>query len=471
MDRSKVFLRRVYDCSPIILQNFAISLLGGIHQRQRFGGIFKEQLLQAENRKALTREALEEYQFTELVRFISFADKNSAYYNEVFKKIGFTPADLRSVHDLSLLPILEKSDLQKHSRDIQSVPDSKIIHRIKTSGTTGTPLSAGFIARDLQTRFAFLYRMLGEYGITYRSKSVRFSGGTFFPNAEKNHIFWRHSFLRNQLFMSSYHLKKEFVVSYIDKLRSFKPDLIDGYPSAIYLIAQQVIESSRVGEFMPKVFMCTGETLEDYQRDVIKTAFPGSIVLNQYASAEGAPFITQDIKGNLVVNTDSGVFEFFRPGTMEPAKPGEIAELVVTSFTTHAFPLIRYRIGDTVRLSDQCSKDCPMPIVSGIYGRRDDLVYTKYRGWVGRLSPAIKAGPETIREAQVQQLSDNAFVLRIVPSASFRRADADIIINELKNRLGPVDINIELHERGLSRGPNGKLRSVIGLPRHSREHN
>lgn len=464
MSSANLFLKNLYGRSPVFLQNFAVSMLGGVHQRQRFGGAFNDYLIDAEVRKSWSVDMLREYQFKELSRFLSFACDNSPYYRGAFKKAGFHPSDLKSVDDLRLLPILEKTDLQKNSSIIQAVPESAIIHRVRTSGTTGTPLSAGFIRDDLAARFAFLYRMLGEYGITCRSKSVRFSGGTFFPRAEKNGIFWRHSFFRKQLFMSSYHLKEDFVASYIDKLSAFKPDLVDGYPSAMYLIAQQMIGSSRVGAFMPKVFMCTGETLEDYQREVIQAAFPGSVILNQYASAEGAPFITQDTSGSLVVNIDSGVFEFFRPGTTELAQPGEIAELVVTSFTTHAFPLIRYRIGDTVRVSDQYSKDWSMPTVSGIYGRRDDLVYTKYRGWVGRLSPAIKAGPKTIREAQVQQLSEDAFILRVVPSAGYETADVNAIIRELKERLGPVDINVELHERGLSRGPNGKLRSVIGLP-------
>jgi phenylacetate-CoA ligase len=341
-----------------------------------------------------------------------------------------------------------------------------IAHPTRTSGTTGKPLVAGFTRADMQRRFAFLFRMLGEAGINDRSRSVRFSGGTFFPDADVNKIFWRINYCQNQAFMSSYHLNQNNVIYYIDFLLKFKPEYFDGYQSALYLLSKLIINHGLSSSFsFVKIFMSTGETLEDYHVAVISEAFPNVKILNQYASAEGSPFITQNILGELVVNIDSGFFEFVKPGTNLPASNGELAEMLVTSFTTHAYPLIRYRIGDTVIVSDKFSKSWNMPVVDSIYGRRDDLVWTSYRGWVGRLSPALKLGSVRIRESQIVQISPNLFMLRVFLIADDDTSnDISPIVGGLKERLGPVEIDVEILNKPIPRGANGKLRSIIALP-------
>jgi phenylacetate-CoA ligase len=218
--------------------------------------------------------------------------------------------------------------------------------------------------------------------------------------------------------------------------------------------------------------MTTAETLEDYQREEIATAFGGSAVINQYASSEGAPFITQDINGELVVNTDTGLFEFVRPGTEEPAGPGELAEMLLTSFTTHAYPLIRYRIGDTVELprTPRHSRIWDMPVVERILGRREDILYTPERGFVGRLDPVFKKSPSTLIESQIIQTGPTAFTLRVVPDweAGYHLSQLDGIKEELKHRLGNVEISVEETD-ALQRGVNGKLRAVVGLSSASSE--
>lgn len=463
---SKKSLMALYSASPVFLQNIAVSCKGALNRQTRFGGVFKTELAEATARLRLSPEALSDYQSSQLGDFLKFAKQNSPFHAR--RIADFSPEELTRdpIGCLARIAVLEKDDIRTNNDSLQAVPDKLIAHHAQTSGTTGTPLRAGFTKHDMQRRFAFLYRMLGEFDINANSRSARFSGGTFFPRAERNKDFWRLNYPQGQAFLSSYHLHEDNAKYYLDFLKRFQPEFIDGYPSALYLLSRYMINAGVGGAIRTKVFMSTGETLEDFQKEAIVKAFPEMTILNQYASAEGAPFITQNRAGELVINTDSGVFEFVRPGTTIPAKPGEISEMIVTSFTTHAFPLIRYRIGDTVLVSDKLSESWNMPVVDAIYGRRDDLVWSPHRGWVGRLSPAIKVGSTRIREAQVAQTKIDHFELRIFSTAEDDLTpDVAPVIVALKERLGPVMIEIVQHREPLPRGANGKLRAIIALPR------
>lgn len=464
---NKKSLMALYGALPVTLQNSAVSVKGALNRRIRYGGVFYSALAEAESRLRLSPEELTLYQSRQLSGFLNFAKERSPLF---CKRLGtFSQADLANdpFGCLAQIPVLEKDDIRQNNDQLRAVPEKQIAHRSRTSGTTGKPLQAGFTKNDMQRRFAFLYRMLGEFNLTTKSRNVRFSGGTFFPNADKNKIFWRMNYPQRQAFLSSYHLHEQNAVAYIEFLQRFQPEFIDGYPSALYLLSMHLIKAGLQGTIETKVFMSTGETLEDFQKEAIQEAFPKLTILNQYASAEGAPFITQNRAGELVVNTDSGVFEFVKPGTTLPAAPGEVAEMLVTSFTTHAYPLIRYRIGDTVVVTDRVSKSWNMPLVDAIYGRRDDLVWTPYRGWVGRLSPALKVGSSRLSEAQVVQTAVDHFELRVsVPEGGELTNEISPVVSALQERLGPVEVEVVVHNNPLPRGANGKLRAVIALPPH-----
>jgi phenylacetate-CoA ligase len=248
---------------------------------------------------------------------------------------------------------------------------------------------------------------------------------------------------------------------YIDKLKKFNPVYIDGYPSAIYILAKYLERNGAVGYVTPKVILTTAETLLDNQRDVIERIFKTK-VYNQYASTEGAPFITECEYGNLHINPESGIFEFLKPDNT-PADFGEIGQLVVTSFLTKAMPLIRYKIGDlAIKKAGDCDCGRKMPLVEKIVGRVEDMLYTKQRGYVGRLDPIFKKLPNSIIEAQIIQDDVDQITILIVPDyTTFQSSHLDTLEEELKYRLGSdIHITKEIVER-IPRGPAGKFKAVI----------
>ncbi|MEE9433193.1 MAG: hypothetical protein V3V15_03025 [Sphingorhabdus sp.] len=415
---------------------------------------------QAEAAAELSADSLEKLQLEKLQKFIAYAYTNSPYYARKYDLAGVSPADLSCLGDLKKFPILEKEELRQFTSEIQcrNAVGQKDLQWISTSGTTGSPITIAFTPADMQQRFAYLYRMLRQFEIEPFDTSVRFSGRAIYDGAEKNNIFWRMNWPQNQMLMSSYHLKNENLDHYVRRLIEFQPKMMDGYPSSIFILARHINNTGQHGAIKPKLIMTTAETLEDFQRAEIISAFPDVKIANQYASSEGAPFITEDIYGDLIINTDTGVIEAGGDAC------DESGEMIVTSFTTHAFPLIRYRIGDRIAMKPgQLGRSMAMPVAKGILGRQEDLIISPDRGPVGRLDPVFKKMPSTVVESQIEQTAPSHVVLRAVPDyqSGYAEEQLDSVVAELQKRLGAMTIKIETVD-ALPRGKNGKLRAVIG---------
>src|SRR5690606_36703741 len=118
----------------------------------------------------------------------------------------------------------------------------------------------------------------------------------------------------------------------------------------------------------------SGGTISEESRRIIEAYFH-SKEYDQYASSEGAPFIFECHLGKLHLELQSGVFEVLDDKNIDALS----GRLVVTSFTSHGTPLIRYDIGDNIELDDpskMCSCGNSNPIVKRILGRIDDYIYS-----------------------------------------------------------------------------------------------
>jgi len=318
---------------------------------------------------------------------LSEALQYSDWYSEKMKAMGITLDDIENdPHGvLQKMPILTKSE-RKTNPDALVNKNRSTDGVGYTSGTSGAPTINYLDKESINRSFALWRRFHKAIGLeTRRVRQVRFSGRLIVRPDEKKPPFWVYNYFENQLLMSTYHLTDENLPHYIKKLNRFKPTLLDGYPSAIYIISRFINQNNLKLQFTPKAIAVTAETLYDYQRLEIQKAFDCH-VYNQYASSEGSPFITECVHGNLHLNTDSGVFEFINSNG-EKAKPGEVAQLVVTSFTNLKTPLIRYNIEDTVLLcTDEktCDCGCSMPMIEKLTGREDDILWTKEKGYPGK---------------------------------------------------------------------------------------
>ena len=334
-----------------------------------------------------------------------------------------------------------------------------------TSGSTGAPLTVYFSLADIGQRHAFLERCRRWAGVRIGQRRATFTGRNIIPPRQIKPPFWRYNRPGKQLLFSSYHLLPENLNAYMAALEQFQPEIIDGYPSAIHIIAEHALRTGINGYVKPGAVLVSAETVFPHQRRAIEGAFHAKLY-NQYASSEGAPFISECRSGRLHVHLDSGLIEIVDLQG-NPVAPGEIGEMVVTSFTTRVTPLLRYAIGDTAIPSSEDSP-CPcglsFPTVEAIVGRTDDILWSAERGFVGRLDTVFKGVPNTICEAQIVQISPEAIILNLVPDRpKYRRHHADKVVEEMRKKLGHM-IAIRVEEvESIPRSVNGKMRSVVNL--------
>lgn len=293
------------------------------------------------------------------------------------------------------------------------------------------------------------------HGAYHGMRRASFGGRILIPpKDEGKKVFWRNNYALKQRLYSTYHTSEINIPHYIQDLNKYKPEFIDGFPSPMVDIAKYIKRNSITLTFKPVAIFPTSEPLTNEYREILEEVFQTN-VYDQYASSEGAPFITECKNKNLHVHIDSGVFE--------PVSDSNPSEILVTSFTTHGTPLIRYEIGDSLEFTEQeCGCGLPLPVVNRIIGRESDYLYTTERGKVysHTLVNSFKSLDNVIVKGQFHQYKPNEVITKIVTNADFNHKHKDKLIEEMKKRLGyEVSIYVQVVDE-IEREPSGKYRLI-----------
>ena len=393
-----------------------------------------------------------ENQNSELKQFLNHAVNNSQFYKEFYKNIDISK--VRSASDLHLLPILEKEVFRKNINSIYTIPEkgSKVSF---TGGTTGKAIKVYFTIEDAQKRMAYLDAFKTRIGIdTFKAKKATFSGKEFTndKNSKKKNIYWRHNYMYNQRLYSTFDLSEQNIPFYLDNLNKFKPEVLNGFVSAYFELANFIKKNNVKLTFSPKAMFTTSETLLPHHRKTIEEVFQCKIY-NQYASGEGACFITECKMGNLHYNLDTGIIEKLE------TQYGD--EMLITSFTTYGTPLIRYRIGDKIKFKDgKCNCGSSHPLVENIEGRQVDFLYSTERGNISlsHLADVIKGMPNNIINMQfVQNELHKIKILLVVDNDHYKKDDEKLIFKEMVYRFGDqTKVEIEYVDE-IKREKSGKF--------------
>jgi len=270
--------------------------------------------------------------------------------------------------------------------------------------------------------------------------------------------FWRFSPAENLAYASVYHLTPKFLPAYIEFLRSFRPTVVMGYPSALHVIAQYALDH---GDPLPSAqgVFTSAERLDDHVRDAIERAWR-TRVFDRYGAVEGCVSASQCEFGRYHVNSEVGIIEIL-DADGRPVGPGVDGEVVCTGLQNLLHPLIRYRIGDTARWAVVQSCPCgrQLPVLDGINGRVEDMCYTVDGRQIIRFDTVFK-GVDNIREAQVIQEAIEAFTVVVVPTNQFNGDDVRLISNNLRLHVGNVGVTVQ-RVAAIPRTAAGKFRAVI----------
>ncbi|MGI2327522.1 phenylacetate--CoA ligase family protein [Planococcus sp. YIM B11945] len=451
---------KVYEKSPIYFQNILTSLDGYRKIKERYQKTYFTFLNFLEKSDSNDLESEVSYQEQEMKKLVRHAAANSPFYQEFYAGINLN--EIQTLEDLKKLPVLEKEMVRQNIASMYTIPEAKALVS-HTSGTSGTPMKFLYTKDDIQKRMAFLDFFKKQHGvINLEMKRASFSCNRFVPRKQKAKVFWRDNVFLKQRLYSTYECQEQNAAVFVKNLDVYKPEFIDGLPSALYEVAKYINDNEITLSFTPTAIFPTAETLYPHYRKEIEKAF-NSPVRDQYASSEGSPFITECIHGRLHYNMKSGIIETTEDG-----------EMVVTCFNTYGTPLIRYKIGDHAEFdmeTTNCECGSSHPIVKEIYGRTNDYLVSKKKEKFTAFYLAIQSEKFSTSIRKMQFIQNNLEQIEVLIEKAENYTDemTGIVRSEMEYLFGN-DMKFNIHVLDcIPPQPNGKYRLVVNnLPEEAR---
>ena len=437
--------------SPNFLTNCAITAFNSYQYKVRHAGDYQKYKDYYTKFSSASKHDVEAEQKERLADFLNFSVNKSNWYSHYRK--------YKSLNDFS---VLNKENIIGNLQSIATLSEKNAIVSL-TGGTTGASMKVLYTKENMQERHALLDSFRAQYGYTLGKKCAWFSGKNIVSEKDiKKGVCYRDDYVNKIRFFSTFHITDSNFNIYWLAFRNFAPAYIVGFPSSVYELCSMAAVRGLKLENTVKAFFPTAETLLPIHREVISSVL-GCKIADQYASSEGAPFILECEKGGMHIHPLTGIFEVVDEN-MKPAQEGEI---LVTSFTTKGTPLIRYRIGDRIKLAPedkQCVCGSHFPLVEKIEGRAIDYILSPTHGKVnlGNISNSTKNVEGVIQFQVIQHKSDCVEVL-VVASNDFTDKEQKNFKLALAERFGSeLKINLKVVDE-ISKEKSGKFRLVKNM--------
>jgi phenylacetate-CoA ligase len=247
---------------------------------------------------------------------------------------------------------------------------------------------------------------------------------------------------------------------YLEKLKTFKPKIIEGYPSTVYILAKYLESKNEI--FPVSAILTSSETLYPIQRETIEKVFSCRI-FDFYGLAERTVFATEcNHHQGHHLNMDYGITEIL-DGKSEPVPHGKRGWIVGTSLHNMGMPFLRYKTSDISSIKNEsCSCGCNYPLMEAVTTKAEDIIVTKDGRFI---SPSVLTHPfkpmHHIKESQIVQEDEENITIKIVKHEGYSEKDTEQLLASFSSRVGEgMKINLEFVEE-IKREANGKFRWVI----------
>lgn len=455
---SELAERYVFDYLPVSTQNLFVSMAGQQRFRNRFSEHFHTTLENWQQTLDGPEALLKEMQRDRLQRLVERAREHSPFYKDIPAPSYARDPGEAIEETLARLPILEKKKYRDNTDSIVTcdIP-SRQLRRGMTSGTTGTALRLYYTRETEAEEYATVWRLRKQLGVGLHDPHFTFTGKIIVPVTQSVPPFWRNNSYSNQILFSLYHMSPENLELYVDRLHETDAVYVNGYPSALHLVAREMLaKGTTLTRGQLKAVFTSSESLLSFQRDDIEEAF-GAKVWDRYGSAEFAVSMTGCPERNLHVDMEYCIVEV---EAIEETDEWVRGQLLVTGLANSATPFIRYRIGDVgTRLKQPCPCGRPGDVFRDVDGRVEDFIVTPSGRKIGRMDHIFKS-MDQVEEAQILQTTREEIEVIFVPGPRFDAATEAKLRREIRSRLGD-EIGVRLEGVSeIAREPNGKFRAV-----------
>ena len=389
------------------------------------------------------RERIDAWQLQKLQEMVQHAYNNVPKYKVLCNDARIKPKDLNTIEDIRLLPLITKEMLKNNLPDFtdQTIPKWKLNYDT-TSGSTGIPL--GFYKTDVNIWMenAFIHSGWERVGWKLGDISAVLRGGFI---GSENRI-WKMDTFQRTLELSSYHLTEETYPKYIAKIEEYRPKHLQAYPSAATIFADLIIEKGDVGRIAFDVIFLGSENVYEWQQETLRKAFPTAVLFSWYGHGEQvvlAPWC--DKAKTYHVWPFYGIAEIMNENG-EEVQPGEVGEIVGTSFWNWATPFIRYRTMDLAKKGAKSCDSCfrQFPIIQSVDGRIQELIVTENDRYISMTAMNMHTDVfDNVNQFQFYQDTPGQVIFKIIRKTSYRDQDSQKIHSELIKKLGE-DMTLEI---------------------------
>jgi phenylacetate-CoA ligase len=324
--------------------------------------------------ETMPREALESIQLKRLQATLSRVYATVPFYRKQFESAGILPGDITKLDDLHSVPFTTKKDLRdNYPFGMFAVPMDNVVRIHASSGTTGQPTVVGYTARDINTWAELMARALVAGGATRGDIIHNAYGYGLFTGGLGVH-YGAEKLGASVIPVSGGNTKRQVII-----MKDFKPTILTATPSYSLHLAEAAEEMGfSFADFHFKYGIFGAEPWSEDMRQEIERKL-NLTAIDIYGLSEvigpGVSIECHEAKKGLHIFEDHFIPEIIDPNTGKVLPYGEAGELVITSITKEAFPVIRYRTRDITTLN-------PEPCICGrthvrmkkVSGRSDDML-------------------------------------------------------------------------------------------------
>lgn len=326
--------------------------------------------------EAMPVDKLQQLQLTRLKKLVRYVWDTNSFYKQKLKNHKISPDMIKTLKDIEKLPFLTKQDLREYYPfSLVCTPMDEIVEVHASSGTTGKPVVGPYTGNDVELWAEVMARALYANGVRKTDRVQNSYGYGLFTGA--------HGFEKGAqkigamvITISSGNTKRQ-----IDVMKDFESTVLACTPSYSLYIAEVAEENGfdPCSDFKLKIGTFGAEAWSAEMRSNIEKRW-GISAHEHYGLTEiiGPGVVSECQHKKLHINADHFYPEIIDPVTGECLPVGEEGELVFTSLTKEAFPVLRFRTKDLAFLSDEvCECGRTLPIQSRIKGRSDDMMKVK----------------------------------------------------------------------------------------------
>ena len=414
-----------------------------------------------------SRDEIEALQLARLKWSLGHAYDNVPATKRKFDALGLHPSELRQLSDLARFPFTDKTDLRdNYPFGLFAVPREKIARLHASSGTTGKPVVAGYTLADIEMWADLMARSFRMAGARPGMLVHVVYGYGLFTGGLGAH------YGAERLGCTVVPISGGMTERQVQLIQDFKPEMIMITPS--YLLA--LLDGFKAAGLNPrrtslKFASCGAEPWTNSMRAEIEAAFAVDATDMYGLSEVIGPGVAQEsveTKDGLHVWEDHFLPEIINPETGAVLPDGELGELVITSLTKEAFPVIRYRTRDLTRLLPGTARP-GMRRIEKVLGRSDDMIILRgVNLFPSQIEEALLATPWSAGHFQLHltcdgRLDEMTVMAESKPEAwdgEGLRAHADQFVARIKNTIG-VTTSMKIVAPGAIERSVGKAKRVF----------